>query len=131
MQNAERRHFRYTQIFSNWYICKTPGTMWHKKSYFYKDNTLSNWDRAQLGLCFTKQSSCRIGCAICDFWPILLLPHVFLWNAYFYSVKHVWAPNRLLGGPRTGPFFWKSVVPTSGRPAYIHIYIYIYMLWGY
>ena len=51
-----------------------------KKTYFYKGSTQSNWDRAQLAraqiqVCvFTNQNSCPMGCAIYDFWPILLLP---------------------------------------------------------
>ena len=63
-----------------------------------------------------------MGCAICDFLASLMVATLFLWNAFFYSVKHVWAPNRLLGGPRTGPFFektWSHIWPSG-------IYIYIY-----
>ena len=53
----------------------------------------------------------------------------FLWNAYFYSAKHAWAPNWLLGGPRTGPFFSKNAVP---EPTVRHTAIwYRYMLWSY
>ena len=45
---------------------------------------------------------------------------LFLWNAYLYCVKHVWGWNRLLGGPRTGPFL-KQRGPQNRRPAYIYI----------
>ena len=53
-----------------------------KKHDFYKGSTPSDWDRAQptraeIQVCVsTKLSSWPMGCAICDFWPFLLLPHL-------------------------------------------------------
>ena len=55
-----------------------------KKPYFYKGNTLSDWDRAQLArakiqVCvFTKHSSCPMGCAICDFLASFVVATQFL-----------------------------------------------------
>ena len=58
---------------------------------------------------------------------VFVVATFFLWNAYFYSAKHAWAPNRLLGGPRTGPFFQKTWSPNRPSGIYIYICIYIYV----
>ena len=99
-----------------------------KKAYFYKGSTPC----ANSGLCFYKTELLPHG--VCNLWFLayavvatLFLATLFLWNAYFYSVKHVWAPNRLLGGPRTGPFFektWSHIQPSGIYTVYIYIYIY-------
>ena len=133
LQNVERRHFLYTQIFSYWYMRKTSAQCDLEKHYFYKGSTLSDWDRAQQtraqfrGLAFYKQSSCPMRWAICDSWPLLLLPHVSSEMPIFLVRNSVgpelalrWTPNR--------PFFSKNTVPqTTVRPIYIYTYLYTHI----
>ena len=119
----------YTQIFFKLVFALYRWTMWPKKHYFYKGSTPSDWNRSRLSraeiqVCVsTKLSSWPMGWAICDFLPFFSVAAFFLWNAYFYSAKHAWTPNRLLGGPRTATFL-KNAVP---KPTVRHIYIYIYI----
>ena len=68
---------------------KTPGTMWPQKTLFYKGNTLSNWDCAQLArakiqvMCFYKTELLPHG--VCNLWFLAyaIVATLFLWNAYF------------------------------------------------
>ena len=122
----------YTHKYSsNWYTHYTAAQCDLKKHYFYKGSTPSDWNRAQLSrpeiqvcVCVSiKLSSWPMGWAICDFLPFFSVATFFLWNAYFYSAKHAWAPNRLLGGPRTATIFEKTWSPN--RPSGIYIYIYM------
>ena len=109
-----------------------------KKHNFYKGSTPSDWNRAQLSrpeiqVCVsTKLSSWPMGWAICDFWPFLLLPH-FSSEMPIFTVRNTHGPpNRLLGGPRTGPFFEKTWSPNRPSSTYIYIYNHeiVCLIWG-
>ena len=104
-----------------------------QKTYLHKGNTLSKWVRAQLAheqiqVCvFTQPSSCPMGWAICDILAFFVVATLVLWNACFHSVKHVWAPNWLCGGPWTGPALGKTWAHIRPPGIYIYIYMYVYV----
>ena len=115
--------FIHTTIL-NWYICKILGTMWPQKIPIFIRATPcltgSRWTSPckNSGLRFYKTELLPHGVCNLYFLASLVVTTLFLWNAYFYSVKHTWAPNRLLGGPRTGPFFEKTWSHTQPSGTY-------------
>ena len=125
LQNAERRHFlhKYFQIGT----CEQPlHNVNLKKTYFYKGNTLSKRfrgqvPRAQIQVCVsTKQSSWPRGGQFVIF-GLCCCCHTFPLKCRFSWCEKALSPNRLLGGPWTGPFFEETRSPW--QPSGIYIYI--------
>ena len=111
LQNAEKRHFFGHSNFSNWYMRRIPAQHDLKKTDLYRQHPVKLGSRSTspcpIQGFFTKQSSCLIRWAICEFWPILLLPH-FPLKCIFLIVWNTWGPgNRLRWAPNWGVFLKK------------------------